>query len=77
MARQKANHKSQLLEFVQARGLAQPTYEVVSEEGPSHEREFTVAAVVDGRAWGEGTAGSKKQAEQVAAAEALVALQAG
>ena len=74
VARQKTNHKSQLLEFVQARGLAQPTYEVVSEDGPSHAREFTVAAIVEGRAWGEGAAGSKKEAEQAAAAEAIQAL---
>ena len=74
VAAQRSNHKSQLLEFVQARGLAQPTYDVVSEEGPSHERRFTVAAIVEGRAWGEGAAGSKKQAEQAAAREALAAL---
>ncbi|HEX8298507.1 MAG TPA: ribonuclease III, partial [Rubricoccaceae bacterium] len=43
-AQDRSNHKSRLLELVQSRGLAQPIYSVVSEEGPSHDRRFTVAA---------------------------------
>ena len=73
-AADRSNHKSRLLEHVQALGLEQPTYEVVAEEGPSHDRHFTVAAVVGGRRLGEGSAKSKKGAEQVAAREALAAL---
>ena len=74
VARDKSNFKSQLLELVQARSLGQPTYDVLSEDGPSHDREFTVAAVVDGDEVGRGTARSKKAAEQEAAQEALGAL---
>ena len=74
VARDKSNFKSQLLELVQARALGQPTYDVVSEEGPSHDREFTVAALVDGDEVGRGTARSKKAAEQEAAERALAAL---
>ena len=73
-AADKSNHKSRLLEYVQGLGLPQPTYEVVVEEGPSHDRTFTVAAVVDGDRVGEGTDRSKKGAEQIAAREALAAL---
>ncbi len=73
-AADKSNHKSRLLEHVQALGLEQPSYRVVSEEGPSHDRQFTVAALVDGVAMGEGVARSKKAAEQNAAREALLAL---
>ena len=69
-----SNHKSRLLEHAQALGLEQPTYQVVSEEGPSHDREFTVAAVVAGEALGTGVARSKKAAEQAAARHALDAL---
>jgi ribonuclease-3 len=69
-----SNHKSRLLEYVQSLGLEQPTYKVVSEEGPSHDRRFTVAAVVEGAPLGEGVARSKKSAEQAAARVALVAL---
>jgi ribonuclease-3 len=46
----------------------------VAEEGPSHDRRFTVEAWVDGTARGAGSARSKKQAEQRAAREALKAL---
>lgn len=76
-AEQRTNYKSQLLEFVQARAMGQPTYEVVAEEGPSHDRTFTVEALVDGIARGRGEAGSKKQAEQRAAREALTVLRDG
>jgi ribonuclease-3 len=71
LAQQHDNYKSLLLEFAQARGWSQPTYRVVSEEGPSHARMFTVEAVLQGSACGLGQAGSKKLAEQRAAREAL------
>ena len=73
-AADKSNHKSRLLEYVQGLGLEQPTYEVLVEEGPSHDRRFTVAAVVEGERMGTGEDRSKKGAEQHAAREALVAL---
>lgn len=73
-AADRSNYKSLLLEHVQALGLDQPTYRVLSEEGPSHDRRFTVAAVVDGVALGEGSDRSKKGAEQSAAQEALAVL---
>ena len=71
VAKQKENYKSLLLEWMQAEGRPQPTYRVVDEEGPSHDKTFTVEAVVDDTAYGQGRAGSKKQAEQRAAQEAL------
>ena len=73
-ASDRSNHKSRLLEYVQGLGLPQPTYEVVSEEGPSHDRTFTIVAVVDGEPAGQGADRSKKGAEQIAAREALAAL---
>ena len=72
---QRSNFKSLLLEYVQARGWAQPTYSVAAEEGPSHDRRFTIDVLVEGTSRGRGLAGSKKQAEQLAAREALDALQ--
>lgn len=73
-AADKSNHKSQLLEHVQGLGLDQPVYQVLAEEGPSHDREFTVAAVINGETLGTGVARSKKAAEQAAARQAMVAL---
>lgn len=76
LAAQNENYKSLLLEHMQARGRSQPTYHVVHEEGPSHDRTFTVEALLDETSYGQGVAGSKKQAEQLAAREALERLQA-
>ena len=69
-ARQK-NHKTQLQETLQADGRPQPTYHVIRETGPSHDKTFTVEARVEGDSYGTGTAGNKQQAEQQAAREAL------
>lgn len=46
-------------------------YKVVNEEGPSHDKLFTVTLLVDGIEMGRGKAGSKKEAEQMAAKEAV------
>lgn len=74
LAARNQNYKSQLLEYAQARGWPQPTYRVIDAEGPPHDRTFTVEALVDDTPHGQGTAGSKKKAEQRAAHEALQAL---
>ena len=44
-----------------------PLFSLVSQEGPSHAPKFTVQVVVDKNKLGEGTAGAKKDAEQIAA----------
>lgn len=71
LAEESDNYKSQLLEYAQARGWPQPRYRVTTEEGPSHDRTFTVEVLVDNRSFGSGTAPSKKRAEQIAASQAL------
>ena len=65
-----SDYKSRLQERLQSKGR-NVTYEVVSEEGPIHDCVFTVAAVIDGRAIGEGVSNSKKKAQQLAAHAAL------
>ena len=74
VAARNENHKSRLLERMQADGRPQPTYRVVREEGPSHDKTFTVEAVVGDVVYERGTAGSKQQAEQEAARRTLEAL---
>lgn len=59
--------KSRLQEIVQGQVGATPSYRVLSEEGPDHEKEFTVGVYVDDKLIGKGT-GPSKQAAQVAAA---------
>ena len=46
-------------------------YRIVSEEGPAHARTFRAVAELAGRVTGQGQGGSKKQAEQQAARDAL------
>lgn len=71
LAERRDNFKSLLLEYAQAQGWAQPRYRVVGEEGPSHDRRFTVEVVIHNEAYGVGEARSKKRAEQKAARQAL------
>lgn len=61
------NFKSLLLETVQGKGHGAPRYVVVKEEGPDHEKFFTVEVVVDERVVGSGSGRNKKEAEQAAA----------
>ena len=65
-----SDYKSALQEFVQTeqRSLS---YEVIDEQGPSHNKTFTVNVKIDDIVYGVGTAGSKKEAEQEAAHDAL------
>ena len=66
--------KTRLQEAAQAGGSALPEYRLVAEEGPDHEKWFTVECWLDGSVVGSGTGRSKKLAEQRAAAVALAAL---
>jgi len=60
--------KTFLQEWALARGLPIPAYRVVNREGPEHEPVFAVAVEVKGKKAAEGTAKSKRAAEQDAAA---------
>jgi ribonuclease III len=65
------NPKGQLQELLQSISPRSPVYEVLSQTGPEHEKMFVVRAVWEGITLGEGTGRSKKQAETVAAVEAM------
>jgi ribonuclease III len=66
------NFKSQLLEYAQANRLENPAYIVVSEEGPQHNRTFTIKVVIGEMDYGTGKGKNKKSAEQAAAHSALM-----
>lgn len=68
------NYKGELLEYMQAQGGAPPKYEVLIEEGPDHEKRFTIAVFVNGRKMGIGQGTTKKEAEQKAAKMAMEAI---
>jgi ribonuclease-3 len=64
------DYKSTLQELVQTekRSLI---YEIINEEGPSHNKTFTSIVKIDDIIMGKGTGNSKKAAEQEAAKDAL------
>ena len=64
------NYKSLLLEYVQAEGSPPPEYRLRSQEGPDHQKVFTVDALVGEEVLGHGQGRSKKDAQQSAAKEA-------
>jgi ribonuclease-3 len=66
--------KSQLQERLQRR-RQMPRYRITQEEGPDHARTFVAVVEANGKPLGEGRGKSKKEAEQVAAAEALSRLE--
>jgi len=71
------DYKSALQEWVQAKGLAQPVYSVVSETGPEHRKLFTMQVRILEQGAQEplyvatGEDSTKKKAEQLAARIAL------
>lgn len=63
--------KSQLQEIAQEREGITPAYKMLREEGPDHNRIFTVGAFVGEKMIGEGSGPSKQVAQQEAAHKAL------
>ncbi len=63
--------KSHLQEMVQSMENLTPIYKVLSEEGPDHDKAFTVGVFVRGKLKGKGN-GPSKQAGQIAAAQAAL-----
>ena len=63
--------KSHLQEVAQSVDGHTPEYRVLSEDGPDHEKIFTVGVFVLGKKRGQGQGASKQEAQQSAAADAL------
>ena len=63
--------KSHLQEVSQQIDGATPVYRVIAEEGPDHDKVFTLGAYVNDKLMGKGTGPSKQAAQQVAARAAL------
>jgi ribonuclease III len=69
--RQLTDFKTELQEQLQARHRSRADYLVTSEDGPDHQKLFTVEVVVEGETLARGLGLTKKAAEQAAAREAL------
>ncbi len=66
--------KTRLQEIIQAGYQESPVYRVLSESGPSHAPQFLVEVRLGERPLAQGQGRTKKQAEQMAAREALETL---
>jgi len=65
------NFKSLLLEHSQSHGFGHPKYHVEDERGPDHEKVFSIEVSIMGQVAGNGRGRSKKEAQQMAARDAL------
>ncbi|MEO8581873.1 MAG: ribonuclease III [Patescibacteria group bacterium] len=63
--------KSSFQELVQAQGKPTPTYSVLAEKGPDHQKEFTVGVFIEQEKIAEASGASKQKAEEAAAKVAL------
>lgn len=70
------DYKTRLQEMAMARRKEQPSYRVVAELGPDHDKRFVVAVLIGGNEWARADGRSKKEAEQSAAAAAAFKLDA-
>ena len=70
------DYKSVLQELVQT-DKKSLEYVIVNETGPAHDKQFSVVVKIDDIVYGNGTAHSKKEAEQQAAKDALQKAQGG
>ncbi len=66
------DYKTRLQTFIQQSGDDRLEYVVVDEQGPAHEKIFTIEARLNSNIIGRGVGSSKRKAEQNAAREALI-----
>lgn len=68
--------KTRLQEIAQQKGGNSLRYELISEKGPSHNKTFEIAAILNDKEIGRGKGHSKKAAQQAAAEEAIRKMEA-
>ena len=66
--------KTILQEIIQADYKEPLQYKLIGEDGPDHDKIFTVAAIVEGKELSQGSGKTKKAAEQAAAYQAILKL---
>jgi ribonuclease III len=69
------DYKTRLQEISQMLFRVPPTYQIVNETGPDHDKQFVTEISVGGSVLGRGAGKTKKQSEQEAARIALAELQ--
>jgi ribonuclease-3 len=68
------DYKSLLQEYTQGNFQNIPSYKIVSEEGPEHDKIFTAEVYINDRLYGSGQGKNKKEAQQSAAQAACLKL---
>lgn len=63
--------KTKIQELAQAKYKVTPSYEVVEEEGPDHDKRFTVVVKINEKEIGKGSGTSKQKAEEEAATNGI------
>ncbi|MBQ9646969.1 MAG: ribonuclease III [Oscillospiraceae bacterium] len=71
MVERRRDYKTALQEFVQRSPNQALRYQLTGESGPDHDKTFTISVLLNGAFAGEGSGRSKKEAEQMAARDAL------
>ena len=66
----KSNPKGDLQEYAQSHDFGIPAYETTDTAGPEHDRVFTIEVTACGKTW-KASASSKREAERLAALQAL------
>ncbi len=63
--------KSHFQEVAQEKTGITPSYKLIKEEGPDHNKIFTMGAYIEKKIYGKGSGSNKQAAEQAAAGDAL------
>ena len=74
VAEKRRDYKTSLQELVQRKPGQTPVYRLTGESGPDHDKRFAVAVLLGETVVGTGEGHSKKEAEQMAARDALARL---
>lgn len=65
------DNKSKFQELSQSKFKITPSYRLISDSGPDHEKTFTMAVYVGAKKFGEGQGNTKQKAEEEAAKEGI------
>ena len=63
--------KTKIQEMAQSRYKVTPVYDVTNEQGPDHDKEFTVVVKINNKVIGKGVGTSKQRAEEDAASKGI------
>tara|TARA_B110000438_G_scaffold279543_1_gene304055 strand:- start:71 stop:784 length:714 start_codon:yes stop_codon:yes gene_type:complete len=74
LANKDLNYKGQLIEFCHSTNLESPNFQIISSNGPDHEKLFIIKLIISSKMSWRGIGSTKKSAEQDAAKRAVTFL---